>query len=488
MIGKVINNYRITDFIDEGGMGTVYKGINIKLERPVAIKILHPNLTSNIQFRERFLNEARILAKLSHTNIINIFDFIEDDGQFYIVTEFVDGVTLDKRISISQRITQEDSIFIFKQILNGMQCAHEHNIVHRDLKPSNVMLLQDNTPKILDFGIAKLNESNRSLTKTGTKMGSLYYMSPEQVLGHNVDQRTDIYSLGIMLYEMITGNLPYASSTQSDYEVMNTILTQVIPDVNKVIYGLNPNINSIILKATAKEPSQRFSSCLEFLQAIGNENFIYHSADSSGSRTVVDERSVRASNTIFMTAENVSQSSSVLQAPVQGKKMRVIIFGSILLLLVTIAIYVSTQQNDTNARFDISKKDTLVEGADLKRSDSKNLAKTTQRESPSMQVVRNFIDDLGRRDFRSAYEKQMNNSWGTYGQFSSTKSFGGITSTSINDLRLNHELYDDASVTVDYFSNDPSNKDGRYVQEFFLKKFYDGWKIVKVKNISIEQW
>ncbi|MBK8383801.1 MAG: serine/threonine protein kinase [Ignavibacteria bacterium] len=273
MIDKIISNYKITDFIEEGGMGTIYKGSHIKLERAVAIKILHQNLTSNPQFKERFLNEAKILAKLSHPNIINIYDFIEQDGQYYIVAEFVEGKPLDKLISGNQINSIELALQLFRQILSGIGYAHSNGVVHRDIKPSNVMIQQDNTVKILDFGIAKLSDSSKSLTKTGTKMGSLYYMSPKQVLGQNLDSRTDIYSLGIVLFEMLTHRLPYNTQTESDYELMNSILSQELPDINNFISGLEPNIGSIIRKACAKDPNERFFSCEEFSKAIDNKSF-----------------------------------------------------------------------------------------------------------------------------------------------------------------------------------------------------------------------
>ncbi|MBK7256044.1 MAG: serine/threonine protein kinase [Ignavibacteria bacterium] len=162
MIDKIISNYRITDFIEEGGMGTIYKGSHIKLERAVAIKILHQNLTSNPQFKERFLNEAKILAKLSHPNIINIYDFIEQDGQYYIVAEFVEGKPLDKLISGNQINSIELALQLFRQILSGIGYAHSNGVVHRDIKPSNIMIQPDNTVKILDFGIAKLSDSSKA--------------------------------------------------------------------------------------------------------------------------------------------------------------------------------------------------------------------------------------------------------------------------------------------------------------------------------------
>jgi len=273
MIGKIINNYKITEFIEEGGMGTIYRASHLKLTRSVAVKVLHQNLTSNPQFKERFINEANILAKLSHPAIINIYDFIESDGQYFIITEFIEGETLADLISNNELNSIELILNLFRQILNGISYAHNNGIVHRDLKPSNIMVQSDNTVKILDFGIAKLSDSSKSLTKTGTKMGSLYYMSPEQVLGKEIDSRTDIYSLGIVLFEMLTKKMPYETNTDSDYELMDSILKQDIPDLNLHISGIDQSLNHIIQKATCKNPDNRFISCSEFLNAFSDNNF-----------------------------------------------------------------------------------------------------------------------------------------------------------------------------------------------------------------------
>jgi len=275
MIGKIINNYKITDFLEEGGMGTIYRASHLKLTRSVAVKVLHQNLTSNPQFKDRFINEANILAKLSHPSIIHIYDFLESDGQYFIVTEFVEGNSLADLISRNDLFSIELILNLFRQILNGISYAHNNGIVHRDLKPSNIMVQFDNTIKILDFGIAKLSDSSKSLTKTGTKMGSLYYMSPEQVLGKEVDLKTDIYSLGIVLFEMLTKKMPYNMNSNSDYELMDSILKQDIPDLNLYISGIDQSLNHIIQKATCKNPDVRFLSCSEFLNALADHNFTF---------------------------------------------------------------------------------------------------------------------------------------------------------------------------------------------------------------------
>lgn len=212
---------------------------------------------------------------MSHPSIINIYDFIESDGKYFIITEFVEGKSLADLISGNDLNSVELILNLFRQLLNGISYAHDNGIIHRDLKPSNIMVQSDNTIKILDFGIAKLSDSSKSLTKTGTKMGSLFYMSPEQVLGKEVDLRTDIYSLGIVLFEMLTKRMPYNTKTDSDYELMDSILKQEIPNLDLHISGIDQQFNSIIQKACCKNPKDRFINCKEFLGALSENNFTF---------------------------------------------------------------------------------------------------------------------------------------------------------------------------------------------------------------------
>lgn len=508
MIGKIISNYKITDFVEEGGMGTIYKGSHIKLERPVAIKILHQNLTSNPQFKERFLNEAKILAKLSHPHIINIYDFIEEDGQFYIIAEFVEGKPLDKLI-LSNRINSTEQVLVlFKQILSGIGYAHSNGVVHRDIKPSNVMIQPGNTVKILDFGIAKLSDSSKSLTKTGTKMGSLYYMSPEQVLGKNLDSRTDIYSLGVVLFEMLTHRLPYNTQTESDYELMNSILSQEIPDINSFISGLEPSIGSIIKKACAKDLNERFFSCEEFSTALNNNNFTYiQTSNDFGKTQFVETNNTQNTNqrTIFQQPEQFTNENSTQQKEKSKNSRIIILFGALSIIIIIVTILLVTKNNDseltaiTNNTNSSTQSSTTTNNSGTENSNtgsntynnsgnSSDQSSSNYSSSPAIETVRGFINDLGSQNYRSAFEKQRNKGWGSYDNFSSIKSFGGITSTSINEVSLNYENSDAASVYIDYYSYDPYNKDGRYKQNFILKKYPDGWKIMKIENVKIEQW
>ncbi|MBX7044247.1 MAG: serine/threonine protein kinase [Ignavibacteria bacterium] len=496
MIGKIISNYKITDFIEEGGMGTVYKGHHIHIERAVAIKVLHQNLTGNPEFRQRFLNEAKILAKMNHNNIVNIYDFIEQDGYFFIVTEFLEGMPLDKLIEANRLYSTDNSVSIFRQILSGIDYAHRNGIVHRDLKPSNIIVSSDYTAKILDFGIAKLSDTNKSMTKTGTKMGSLYYMSPEQVLGREIDFRTDIYSLGVVFFEMLTGKIPYNTNTESDYELMNSILTQGVPNLDFYISGVEPSINSIIQKACEKNAEDRFQSCAEFSNAFNDVNFNYSNInnDFASTKIISGDAQNNFSRTRFV------ESGSVRNQTIAKKSNNALIFTLIgICIAVTVTIIIILNLNN-NKQQEISP----VTDNSTQNSSSNNTGNTTNsgnktQTPPSTQqnysssssaanVVRDFITDLGSRNFRGAYNKQRNKAWGSYDEFSSPKRYGGITSTSIVDVSTNYEFSNEASVIADYYSYDPFNKDGRYKQEFILAKFDNEWKIIKAKSIKIDQW
>ena len=276
MINQYIQNYKIISQIAEGGMGTVFYGEHKTLNRPVAIKQLHSNFTDNPDFKDRFINEAMILAQLNHTNIITIYDLIEESGNFYIVMEYIQGDTID---NIMQKLNSpfqlQRAIYIFKQILEAFDYAHKRGIIHRDIKPSNIILENGDKPKILDFGIAKLVSSNLHLTKAGTKMGSLFYMSPEQVLGYDVDNRSDIYSLGIVFYEMLTRSLPYDIKTDTEYEVMDNILKYEVSNLNQIRSDIPTSIASAIQIACSKEKNYRFTTCKEFLTAIESQSFNY---------------------------------------------------------------------------------------------------------------------------------------------------------------------------------------------------------------------
>ncbi len=265
MIGEFINNYEIDEIIDQGGMSVVYLGIHNLLGRKAAVKVLNPLLMQKPQLRKRFKTEAKILSQLQHPNIVTLYDYVENDYGIFIITEYIKGETLENYIDlVTGPIPETKAINIMAQILAAIGYMHSKDIIHRDIKPSNFLITDTGEVKLIDFGIAKsLTEKNPLLTKDGTKVGTTFYMSPQQVKGRIVDRRTDIYSLGVTLFQMVTGQYPYEKDA-SEYEIYNKIVTDPLPDAKSFYVGVSDKIQLVIDKATQKKPMDRFQSCKEF--------------------------------------------------------------------------------------------------------------------------------------------------------------------------------------------------------------------------------
>ena len=263
-VGQRLGDYEVLGVLGAGGMGKVYKVRNVISDRVEAMKILLPNLASEKDLADRFLREIKLLATLHHPNIAALRTALTLDNQLVMIMEYVDGVTLSSRVR-QGAILPADAVNYVDQVLNALSYAHKMNIVHRDIKPANMMLTTDGTVKLMDFGIAR-SGGDRSLTTTGTTLGSLNYMPPEQVKGEPVDARSDIYSLGVSLYEMVTGMLPFEAN--SNYSLMAAHVEQIpkAPIVHKP--GLPESLNQIILMALAKDPAKRFQSADAFRGAL----------------------------------------------------------------------------------------------------------------------------------------------------------------------------------------------------------------------------
>lgn len=261
------NRYRIKGLIGEGGMASVYAALDEKLDRRVAIKILHQHLARNQDIRERFLLEARTVSNLDHPNIIKVYDFSGlDSEQLWMVSEILYGVDLAEYVKRypKNRLHPIVAILITREVCRALHEAHKLNIVHRDIKPENIMLLDSGQVKLMDFGIAKVHRANATLT--GTFMGSPSYMSPEQIRGSDVDVRADIYSLSVLFYEIITGVLPY--SGQSTAEVINKIMVGRYTAANLLAPDLPFIINEIINKGLKSPKEERFQDILELSKAL----------------------------------------------------------------------------------------------------------------------------------------------------------------------------------------------------------------------------
>jgi len=265
LIGKLIENYRVVSVLGKGGMGIVYKALDTKLDRYVAIKMLSSQIVDKERFIERFKREAKNQARLSHPNIVTVHGFIEYANLLGIVMEYVEGESLEKVIERQGRFNLYDVIYIIKQLLLGIGYAHSKGFIHRDIKPSNIILNKEGITKIMDFGISK-SVIDKNMTKTGSKIGTVYYMSPEQVRGEEVTNRSDIYSIGCTAYEMIIGVPPF--DFQSEYEVMEGHLRKSAPRVTEKMSGMPEQVDKIILKAMEKNASNRYSSCEEMYNDV----------------------------------------------------------------------------------------------------------------------------------------------------------------------------------------------------------------------------
>jgi serine/threonine protein kinase len=256
-IGATVNNYRIEVLIGSGGMGEVYLAEEALLGRKVAIKVLNPLLTREEQFRQRFVNEARIQANLQHPNIVGLYSFFEQDSTYFMALEYAEGITLKDLIARIGPIPEPRVKMILLQILNALQYAHAKGIIHRDIKPSNIMVDANDNIKIMDFGIARIMGDSH-LTKTGLKVGTLFYMSPEQIVTpKEVDYKTDIYSTGIVLYEMLTGQLPFNTDTESDFVIQKEIVDNNLPDPKSHYPHISDNLIKLVYWMTAKDINKR---------------------------------------------------------------------------------------------------------------------------------------------------------------------------------------------------------------------------------------
>jgi serine/threonine protein kinase len=268
MIGKTIRSFRIVSEIGEGGMGVVYLAEHLELPKRFAIKSLSKSLSSDPQFRNRFYDEAQKQAILDHPNIVQVTDFFEAEGQFFLVMEFVDGQDLGKLIKAKGKLAEHEALPIFQDILRGLAFAHSKGVIHRDVKPSNVLVDSQGRARIMDFGIAILaGAGDKRVTATGVTVGSPWYMSPEQIQRpRELDLRTDIYSLGIVLYEMLSSEVPFDGET--DFSVQDQQIHAPPPNLHQKNPEISEELAGIVLKAMAKNPAQRFQGCTEFLQCI----------------------------------------------------------------------------------------------------------------------------------------------------------------------------------------------------------------------------
>lgn len=277
MIGKEIGNFKIVEKIGEGGMGAVYRGLDVMLEREVAIKMLRPELSSQPDVVERFRTEAVTLAKLNHPNIATLYSFMRDGEDFFMIMEFVRGQSLDDVIRRFGAMSVERAILLIGQALEGLDHAHRMGIIHRDIKPANLMVTDEGAIKVMDFGIARMLGTAR-LTRQGNVVGTIEYMSPEQVRAMETDARSDVYSMGIVLYEMVTGRVPFSST--SEFELMKAQVEQAPPPPRSFAAHIPLQIEQALMRSIAKKPEARYQTAGEFratlLGTLGSTSGLGH--------------------------------------------------------------------------------------------------------------------------------------------------------------------------------------------------------------------
>ena len=257
---KISDRYQIIKSIGEGGMANVYLAYDTILDRNVAVKVLRGDLSNDEKFVRRFQREALAASSLSHPNIVEVYDVGEDNGEYYIVMEYIEGKHLKNLLKKRGKLTLSEAVDIMLQITDGLSAAHDSYIIHRDIKPQNIMILENGLVKITDFGIAMAMNATQ-LTQTNSVMGSVHYLPPEQASGQGSTLQSDIYSMGIVMYELITGEVPFKGDNAVEIALKH--LKEPIPDIREKVPNVPNSIYNIIKRATAKNPKNRYNDAIE---------------------------------------------------------------------------------------------------------------------------------------------------------------------------------------------------------------------------------
>jgi serine/threonine-protein kinase len=284
MVGELIaGRYELEELAGTGGMSSVYRARDMLLERHVALKLLHEYHGADAESIERFRREARAVAQLSHPNIVTVIDRGEDGGRQYIVFEYVDGENLKELVAREGPLPVRRALELAIQVGEGLACAHEHGVVHRDVKPQNVLLNGDGQAKVTDFGIARSLDVDRGMTQTGTVIGTSNYIAPEQASGRGVDERTDIYSLGVVLFELLTGDVPFPG--ENFVAVAMRHVHEEPPSVLEVRPDVPLRVAHLVERALAKDPDERFPSMTEMVREL--RACLTEQSDPDAARTMI---------------------------------------------------------------------------------------------------------------------------------------------------------------------------------------------------------
>ena len=318
-VGKKLDGrYEIVELIGVGGMADVYKAKDIMENRVVAVKILKSELSDNDEFVRRFRNESKAIAVLSHPNIVRIFDVGYENDMQYIVMEYIDGITLKEYIEQQGLLKWRDCVHFTIQILRALQLAHDRGIVHRDIKPQNVMLMSDGSIKVMDFGIAMFSRQDHTLSEK--TMGSVHYVSPEQARGTRTDEKSDIYSVGVMMYEMLTGRKPFDGDTPVSVALKH--MNEEPPKPSTYVSSLYEGLEEIILHAMEKESSKRYQSASEMIRDI--ETFKMDQSATFGYSDVKIEKTAQTAGVLGGVKSLADKLPKIKKKPKKEKPVKVV--------------------------------------------------------------------------------------------------------------------------------------------------------------------
>ena len=335
-LGQVFDNrYKITKILGVGGMAVVFEAFDTMLNRIVAIKMLKDEISNDSQSVKRFINESKAVSMLSHPNIVSIYDVSVKDNLKYIVMERVDGITLKSYMTQKGVLSLAETFSYTEQILRALEHAHSKGIIHRDIKPQNIMLLKNGRIKVTDFGIAKLPNAE-TVTMTDKAIGTVFYISPEQASGRPIDQRSDLYSLGIMMYEMVTGKLPFNAESPVSVALMQVSASATAP--RQINPSVPMGIEQIIMLCMEKSPENRFQNASQMLKHLlqikNNPTYVFRTKNRDGRYTVTD-------NTAAAKEKKKPQQQPVRRKSKGGRSMFPVILGVTLALLLVAGLCVN---------------------------------------------------------------------------------------------------------------------------------------------------
>ena len=345
---KINDRYEIIKTIGEGGMANVYLANDTILDRKVAIKVLRGDLSNDEKFIRRFQREALSVSNLSHPNIVEVYDVGEEDGQYYIVMEYIEGKTLKQLLKKRETLTLPEVIDIMLQLTDGLAHAHESYIIHRDIKPQNIMILDNGLVKITDFGIAMALNATQ-LTQTNSVMGSVHYLPPEQANGKSATVKSDIYSLGILMYELITGSVRFKGDNAVEIALKH--MKEKIPSIRKQNPTIPQSVENIVIKATAKNPRNRYDSVKEMHDdlevCMEKENakkvtFEYPENDIDDSEPITkkkEKNKIEKPNVEYTEKKEESIEEDILETPKKRNTVILLLTGIVLFLLIIAGIF-----------------------------------------------------------------------------------------------------------------------------------------------------